>query len=136
MKRALKILVDIFQPNGTDWMNFTLTKSNPYTYHHIVEKSKGGEKSVDNGAILTRKAHTLLHTLEKVCPDAYNDLQQVFAKINGTRQPVTEEIINEIDEILKKVLITHEYEYKVDVDLSPYCDYYYMGKRKTKKCLK
>ena len=100
MKRALKILVDIFEPNGYDWMNFSLSKSNPYTFHHIVEKSRGGEKSVDNGAILTKNAHTFLNKLEKVCPDAYNDLQVVFAKINGTKQPVTQEIVDEIDEIL------------------------------------
>ena len=52
MKRVLRIMIDIFQPEGIDWMNFALSKSNPYTFHHIVEKSKGGDKSIDNGAIL------------------------------------------------------------------------------------
>ena len=136
MKQALRILIDIFQPDGIDWMNFTLSKNNPYTFHHIVEKSKGGEKKVDNGAILTKNAHIFLNKLQKVCPDAYNDLQVVFAKINASKQPVTEEIVAEIDEILKKVLITHEYEFTEDTDLTSYCDYYYMGKRKAKKCLK
>ena len=136
MKRALKILVDIFEPNGYDWMNFSLSKSNPYTFHHIVEKSRGGEKSVDNGAILTKNAHTFLNKLEKVCPDAYNDLQVVFAKINGTKQPVTQEIVDEIDEILNKVLVTHEYEFTQDVDLSSYCESHYKANRKIKKCQK
>jgi hypothetical protein len=96
MKRVLRIMIDIYQPEGTDWMNFALSKSNPYTFHHIVEKSKGGEKIIDNGAILTRKAHTFLHTLENVCPDAYRDLQNVFVKINASKKPVTEEIVGEI----------------------------------------
>ncbi len=136
MKRALKILIDIFQPDDVDWMNFTLTKSNPYTFHHIVEKSKGGEKSVDNGAILTRRAHTFLHTLEKACPEAYNDLQQVFAKINGTRQPITQDIVNEIDDIIEKILVTHEYECKEEIDWLPYCEPYYKPNRKVKKITK
>lgn len=137
MKSTLKLLIEIFQPNGVDWMNFALSKNNPYTYHHIVEKSKGGGKTIDNGAILTKRAHVFLHKLEKVCPEAYNDLQAVFAKINSTKHPVTKEIIDEIDEIIKKVLVTYEYEYKEDVDLSSYCEnYYYTGKRKVKKCLK
>ena len=136
MKRVLRIMVDIFQPEGIDWMNFALSRDNPFTYHHIVEKSKGGDKSIDNGAILTRRAHTFLHTLEKVCPDAYNDLQNVFFKINESKKPVLDEYIKEIDEILYKVLISHEYEYVEDIDLSNYNGLYFEGRKRLKKCLK
>lgn len=136
MKRVLRIMVDIFQPEGIDWMNFSLSRDNPFTYHHIVEKSKGGDKSIDNGAILTRRAHTFLHTLEKVCPAAYNDLQNVFRKINDSKKPVLDEYIKEIDEILYKVLISHEYEYAEDMDLSNYNGLYYEGRKRLKKCLK
>lgn len=31
---------------------------NPLTYHHMIEKSKGGETSVENGAILCTRCHT------------------------------------------------------------------------------
>ena len=41
-------------------------------------KKNGGDKSIDNGAILTKRAHVLLNALERCCPDAYNDLQKVF----------------------------------------------------------
>lgn len=136
MKKVLRILVDIFEPNNTDWMNFKLTKDNPYTYHHIKEKRKGGDKSIDNGAILTRKAHSFLHILEKNCPDAYNDLQNVFIKINASKLPPTDEIVKEIDDILYKVLISHEYEIIGDIDLSNYCTQYYEGRKQLKKCLK
>ena len=136
MKRVLRIMIDIFQPEGIDWMNFALSRDNPYTYHHIVEKSKGGDKSIDNGAILTRKAHTLLHALEKCCPDAYNDLQNIFFKINDTKKPVIDEYIKEIDEILFKALISHEYAYVDDTDLSYYSFLYYEGRKRLKKCLK
>ena len=136
MKRVLRIMVDIFQPEGIDWMNFSLSKGNPFTFHHIVEKSKGGDKSIDNGAILTRRAHTFLHMLEKVCPDAYDDLQRKFAEINQTKKPVTEEMIQEIDEILYKVLISHEYNFTEEMDLSSYYGQYYKGRKRLKKCLK
>ena len=136
MKRVLRILVDIFEPEGTDWMNFKLTKDNPYTYHHIKEKKNGGDKSIDNGAILTKKAHVFLNTLEKICPDAYNDLQMVFMKINDSKTPPTDEIIREIDQILYKVLISHEYEMKMEMDLSNYVIQYYEGRKQLKKCLK
>lgn len=136
MKRVLRIMIDIFQPEGIDWMNFALSKNNPYTFHHIVEKSKGGDKSIDNGAILTRKAHSFLHMLENVCPDAYHDLQNVFVKINETKQPVTQEIVNEIDKILYNLLIADRYEMYEDIDLSIYCGQYYKGKKRLKKCLK
>jgi len=136
MKRVLRIMIDIFQPEGIDWMNFALSKNNPYTFHHIVEKSKGGDKSIDNGAILTRKAHTFLHMLEKSCPDAYQNLQNVFVKINETKRPVTEDIINEIDDILYDIFVAQKYDIDESVDLTPFYANYYKGKKRIKKCLK
>ena len=112
MEKTLQNLVCIFQPDGFDWMNFTLSKSNPYTYHHILERNNGGERSVDNGAILTKKAHRFLNLLQMVYPDAYDDLQDVFRRINASKQPMVQEYIDEIDEILRKVLITKEYKFK------------------------
>ena len=112
MDQTLQDLLDIFRPDGFDWMNFVLTKGNPYTYHHILERYNGGKRSIDNGAILTKRAHRFLNMLQLFYPDAYDDLQNVFRRINGTKEPVTQEFVDEIDEILKKVLITKEYEFK------------------------
>ena len=112
MEQTLQNLVFIFRPDGFDWMNFVLSKSNPYTYHHILERYNGGKRSVDNGAILTKKAHRFLNLLQLVYPDAYDDLQDVFRRINETKEPVTQEFVDEIDEILNKVLVTKEYEFK------------------------
>ncbi len=136
MKRALRIKIDIHNPNGIDWMNMKLTKGNPYTLHHIKEKRNGGDNSLANLAILTKNAHKLLNILDKLCPDAYNDLQNVFIKINETQAPPTDEIINEIDYILYKVLITQEYEFIEEIDLSSFIPYYLEGRKELKKCLK
>ena len=136
MKRALRIKLEVFQPNDVDWMNFKLTRDNPYTLHHIQEKRNGGDSSLDNLAILTKMAHKLLNVLDKVCPDAYNDLQNVFIKINGSGMPPTEEIISEIDDILYRVLITGEYKFVDEYDFSQYIPYYLEGRKQLKKCLK
>ena len=133
MKRALRILIDIFQPEGVDWMNFALARHNQYTFHHIVEKCNGGEKNIDNGAILTRKAHNFLNLLSYLCPEAYNDLNAVFRKINGTKKPVTKKITDEIDEIMYNLLYTEKYNVQCDVDLFSYCGYYFEGKKRNKR---
>ena len=75
LRNVLDQMIEIYRPEGIDWMNYTLTDSNKYTYHHIKEKKNGGKIDVDNGAILTIYSHRFLHFLEKMCPDAYYDLQ-------------------------------------------------------------
>ena len=136
MKRALRNKIEIHKPNDIDWMNIRLSRDNPYTLHHIKEKRNGGDSSLANLAILTKSAHKLLNILDKICPDAYNDLQNVFMKINASLSPPTEEIVNEIDMILYKVLISHEYEITKDVDLSSFIGHYQEGRKQLKKCLK
>ena len=136
MKAALRNKIEIHKPDGIDWMNFRLSRDNPYTLHHIVERRNGGDNSLKNLAILTKMAHKLLNILDKVCPDAYNDLQNVFRKINEIMSPPTEEIIAEIDSILYKILVSHEYEMIKEKDLSNYLVYYNEGRKQLKKCLK
>ena len=123
MDRALRIKINIFEPDGIDWMNMKLSVNNPYTRHHIKERRNGGDNSLDNLAILTKRSHNLLNILDRLCPDAYNDLQNVFRKINETGVHPSDEIINEIDLILYKVLISKEYEFKEEIDLSSYIPY-------------
>ena len=134
--RNLKKLIRIFKPDGFDWMNFVLTRRNPYTFHHIKSRSDGGEDLVENGAILTRRAHDLLHLLEFICPEAYNDLQNVFIKINKSHKPLTEDVIYEIDDILYNILNKEYYEFRIDMDLSEYRDIYYKTKNSITKKLR
>ena len=129
----LKIMVKKYKPNGIDWMNFILTRKNPYTFHHIIPKSNGGEDVLENGAILTRRAHDLIHILEYACPCAYQDLQDVFTEINFSKKPPTYEILNKIDDILYNVFNHEKYEFLVDVDLSNFADIYYNHEKKVVK---
>ncbi len=135
--KNLKLMIRKYKPDGYDWMNFTLTRRNPYTFHHIISRSDGGEDSIDNGAILTRRAHDLLHLLEYVCPDAFEDLQNVFIRINQSHKCVTDDDICEIDDILYGVFNQEGYKFNIDVDLSRYIDLYYgIKKNKVKKLKK
>ncbi len=134
--RNLKKLIKIYKPDGYDWMNFALTRRNPYTFHHILSRSDGGKDLVENGAILTRRAHDLLHLLEFVCPEAYNDLQIVFDKINKSYKPLTEDIIYEIDTILYNIFNKENYAFKIDTDLSEYIEMYYKTKNSITKKLR
>ena len=135
MNGALIIMGYIYNPSGFDWMNFKLTDKNPYTFHHIVEKRNGGDKSIENGAILTNYAHQLLNVFDYFCPEAYNDLQNVFTRINTSGEPPTNDIVKEVDQILYKALMTDEYKYKKEISLSKYRDMYLEGRKELKKCL-
>ena len=129
----LKIMLKKYQPNGVDWMNFALTRKNPYTFHHIKSRSDGGEDIIENGAILTRRAHDLLHILEYACPTAFNELQKIFMKINLSKSPITHDILDEIDDILYNVFNHEKYEFLVDIDLSNFENIYYSHEKRSIK---
>lgn len=82
------------------WMGYKLTKNNPYTYHHIVEKRNGGGITVDNGALLTRFAHNDLNELENHARYLYRELNSLFKELNKTRKPPTREYFKEVNGIL------------------------------------
>jgi len=87
MNGALIQLIDIFQPNGVDWMNYRLTKSNPYNFHHIIKKEHGGKAKVENGAILTATAHQYLHLIEHYEYQLYLELNSMLEVINQQQYP-------------------------------------------------
>ena len=65
MKGVLREMIEIYEPNGIDWMGFELSRHDPYTFHHIKEKCNRGKCDINNGAILTKNGHRLLNILEK-----------------------------------------------------------------------
>lgn len=82
MQEPLIELIAIYKPNGRDWMDFQITKKNPYSYHHIKKKSDGGQMSFENGAILSKKSQMLLHWLEVKYPLIYLDWEELFYQIH------------------------------------------------------
>lgn len=107
MNTVLNQLIRIFEQKNIDWMGYKVTKKNPYTYHHILERRYGGKLSIDNGAILTRDAHDHLNYLEAYVPEAYDDWQRFFRYVNAKKRPLTKE-----DYELMKMIAYYETKYE------------------------
>lgn len=104
-KKVLDEMLKIFNYPKKDWMGFTITKKNYISYHHILEKRNGGIESVDNGAILSRTSHLLLHKLEDINYDLYLNWQVLFLDINASKKPIDEYYYNEIEALKKETKI-------------------------------
>lgn len=104
MKDVLITMIAIYHPKE-DWMGFQISKKNRYTYHHIIKKEEGGELSIENGAILTQKAHALLNFLEFNHPDVYVEWQKIFREINDSLIGPNEEMMGKIKALRHKCLI-------------------------------
>ena len=135
MNGALVIMGYIYNPDGFDWMNFKVSKDNPYTFHHILEKRNGGGKTIENGAPLTLDAHTLLNMLERYCPSLYEELQNIFKRIIANGEPPTNDMIKEIDLIIYRALFTTESMGIKESNLIKYRTKYLEGRKELKKCL-
>lgn len=104
MKKIVADMIKIYKPIDKDWMNFKITKDNLLTFHHIVKKENGGLEEIDNGALLTKKAHDLLHCMEKHNVNVYNELNDIFkCIINEKKYPRTQLLMITKELILKYI---------------------------------
>ena len=87
-KILLNQMIDIYKPDGFDWMSYQITKKNILTFHHILEATKGGLATIENGALITKKAHRILNILTTYDYLLYEEWQQLFCYINKSRQPM------------------------------------------------
>lgn len=84
MNEIKREMIEIFDPLKHDWMNYLV--NDDLTYHHIVKKENNGKRSIDNGALLTQRAHTYLHYIENIDIDLYDKINDVFKEINAQRK--------------------------------------------------
>ena len=106
MDKVLIQMLEIYKPELWDnhcWLDYKLTRENPYTFHHIVEKRNGGARIITNGAILTLEAHRYLNFLDYKHHNVYKDLNCLFYDLNRTYAPPTEAYYDEVHNILKRV---------------------------------
>ena len=99
----LRQLIEIYQPNGFDWLMYQITKSNTLTLHHVDEVSEGGKLTVANSAILTKKSHRALNMCESRDFYLYIIINEFFREIIELSGPLTTEFEEESRE-LKKAL--------------------------------
>ena len=112
-------LFNMFYPMDHDWMNYVIL-DDILTFHHIIKEEDGGNYVVDNGAILTQRAHTYLHYIEKIDKDIFNEINIVLKRINESRQEPS------YNDRLKIELLLYEFELKN-------CDRIIKKKEKIKK---
>ena len=77
----LRNLVEIYQPDGFDWLSYQITKKNILTLHHIIKVADGGILSADNAALLTKRSHRALHMCEDKDFILYSEINDFFKDI-------------------------------------------------------
>lgn len=103
MDNILKELIKIYDTQEIDWMLDKTSKKNPFTYHHIKEDRNGGERTLENGAILTTKSHAFLNYLERTNKPYYKKFNELFQMLNDSKMPPNEEYYNAIRSILNEL---------------------------------
>ena len=107
--KILEELIDIFEPNGIDWLGDKISEDNPITYHHIVKKACGGRKSLDNGALLTKRSHKYLHqVVENKDIETYIIINSCFKELNKTKQPPTNDYYLNISSVLNGCSVNND----------------------------
>lgn len=74
-------MINIYKTYDFDWMNYVIVNEE-LTYHHIVKEECGGKLSLDNGALLTSRAHEYLHLIERTDIVIYDRINQILKDIN------------------------------------------------------
>ena len=100
-----KVMIEMLKIWGypkKDWMGYPITKKNYVSYHHINEKRNGGLETVENGAILTRTSHLLLHRIELLNYDLYLKWQLLFLEINASRRPLDDYFLAKIGHLKRE----------------------------------
>ena len=88
MDKITEQMMEIYNTYTMDWMDYIIINNN-LTYHHIIKKENGGKRTIDNGALLTDRAHEYLHTIERLDVDIYNRINKIFKEINGSKKEPT-----------------------------------------------
>lgn len=119
---VLKQMRKIYYPKGSlylDWMGFRITEENKPSYHHIIkaEELRHNKESdiatIENGAYLGKKSHELLHKIEVIDKDLYDSWNSLFMVINKKREPISDELWDEIYRLKTKTLKCLEKNNKV-----------------------
>lgn len=103
-------MLKIYKPfSGLDWMNYVLVKKD-VTFHHCKKRCDGGERTIENGALLMPHAHQYLHLIEFKDIEIYNAINKIFKLVNQQWcEPTTEQ-----RQIIEYFLLEFEKEHRND----------------------
>jgi len=100
MNDDILYMVKIYSTYDTDWLGDKFNDLSELTRHHIVKKEHGGQDSIKNYALLTRKSHSFIHYLEVNYNKEYNYLNSKFIELNNS---LTSPSINYYEDVCKVV---------------------------------
>ena len=123
-KKVLNELALYFYPNSNlnnstylDFMGAEFNSFNTPTIHHIVkastlrEKNENDAATIDNAAILGDISHQLLHQIELIDKDLYDEWNDLFLRINQSRKEFYDDFKDEILDLqFRSRLVLEEYE--------------------------
>lgn len=104
MTDVLRKMIEIYKITDKDWMNFSISIENYLTYHHIDKKENGGLEDIKNGTILTKKAHDLLHMIEKRNNQIYIQINELLKEINNSNNLLDTSKKEQIVELIYKYI--------------------------------
>lgn len=90
-----KDMRSIYQLKGFDFMGYTYRTIDDLSYHHIIKACDGGERTLENGALLNKDtSHPYLHVIECRDLDTYIAINNVLKDINNQySRPTKEQLI-------------------------------------------
>lgn len=110
MGQLTKDMLQIYKPySNLDWMNYKLVKKD-VTYHHILKRSDGGKRTIENGALLMPVAHQYLHLIEFRDYDTYTALNKIFSFVNQQGYEPTTEQRQIIEYLLSEFEKVHKWD--------------------------
>lgn len=109
MSNVVNIMIQLWNMQSMDWLGYD--NEEQYSFHHLKKKCDGGEKIINNGAILHRPSHEYLHTIEHYDLDKYIFLNNILKEVNLQRYMTTKEQLEQIRYVLMK--FQNEYENKL-----------------------
>lgn len=111
MSKATVEMLKIYKPySRLDWLNYKIVRKNDLTFHHIIKKENGGNKSTSNGALLLPISHQYLHLIEFKDIDTYITINKIFKIVNNQLAEPTKDQ----REILEYLLQDFEYQHRND----------------------
>ncbi len=105
----MREMIKIYQPDGFDWLSYQITRQNILTPHHVVKVADGGLTSIDNLALVTKKAHRALNMCESRDFVLYSEINDFFRIIIAYGAPLDESLKRE-SKVYKEALVRTLYK--------------------------
>lgn len=102
MKMITKDMINIYNVEGFDWLNYKIYDINEITFHHIKKEEDDGKYEIENGALLTTRAHRYLNLIETYSKDIYNQINDILREINKNGHGPTKRQSEQIELLLLK----------------------------------